>query len=168
MGSASHSAIRECLLDVLDRRDRTSLATLVSTREDLAAVCVDEIRTTAVLTHRNLIALALSDSHVPGAANAILSALERDEFDDQTGTLLHALNGLGEKLPAETAVRLIERGSYEAHMELADLFECDRISYTKRFGKAETVQALEALIANESDEVARCATEVMEILTVYE
>jgi hypothetical protein len=150
--------------DVIEREGYNGLKTLLERSEAAGVILLQEIRRTENVYHRNILSLVLSDCHVPGAAEAIADAIANGPADDQKGTLLHALNSLGATLPLPVALRLVENGSYEAHMELYELFEAEHIAYGP-VSKPDVVSRLEMLTKGAAAAaIAEAARAIIEII----
>jgi HEAT repeat protein len=102
---------------------------------------------------RNAAALAMADLRIDGAGQVLLRLLGRDDTSGHRGTLLYALEELGEKVPLPMLSHLLLDGRYECREQALDLLGKEQVVYTAT-ELIEAIGALRALAASDDDYAA--------------
>ena len=79
---------------------------------------------------RNTAAIAMADLGIDGAAQLLVRLLARDDTKGHRGTLLYALEELGEEIPLPVLVSVLLDGNYESREEALDLLGKEQITFT--------------------------------------
>jgi DNA-binding protein HU-beta len=80
---------------------------------------------------RNAAAVALADMHARTEAHVILELLTDAKTQSSRGTLLYALEEMGEKVPLGILMNILLTGTYEARQEALDLIGAGKTTFTE-------------------------------------
>jgi HEAT repeat protein len=79
---------------------------------------------------RNAAAIAMADLGIAGAGQLLVRLLGRDDTKGHRGTLLYALEELGEEVPLPVLVCVLLDGHYESREQALDLIGKEQIAFT--------------------------------------
>jgi hypothetical protein len=99
---------------------------------------------------RNAAAIAMADLRIEGARQLLVRLLARDDTKGHRGTLLYALEELGDKIPLPLLVTLLLEGNYETREQALDLLGKEQILFTSEELTA-AIAALRALPSCEDE-----------------